>query len=94
MDQNTSLFMESFGNELSKLAASPAQAAPAAESLAAKLVGAIRRNPLAATATAAAAGAGAATGVAEVKKKKDEQARRREAIRQLLMQRLAEGGGA
>jgi hypothetical protein len=98
MDRNTVNFMSSFGDEISKLAAGPAElaakAAPVAEGLAAKLVGAIRRRPVMAAATAAAAGAGAATGVAEVKKKKEETARRREEIRQLLMSRLAAAGYA
>jgi hypothetical protein len=82
--------MKALGQKIG--AALLAQAAPAAEGLAAKLVGVIRKRPVMAAATAAAAGAGAATGVAEVKKKKEETARRREAIRQLLMQRLSEGG--
>jgi len=84
--------------ETGKAAAGPAEAvakaAPAAEGLAQKLVGAIRRRPVMAAATAAAAGAGAATGVAEVKKRKEEQERRRAEIRQLLMSRLAAAGYA
>jgi len=92
MDPMTASFMNSFGDEITKLAAGVAQAAPVAESLAAKLVGAIRRRPVMAATTAAAAGAGAATGIAEVKKKKEETSRRREEIRQLLMSRLAAAG--
>jgi hypothetical protein len=81
---------------LRKEAASAVQAieamAPKAEGLAAKLVGALRRNPILSAATAAAAGAGVATGVADAGAKKKDEERRREQIRQILMSKFNEGG--
>ena len=86
-----------FQEELLKQAATPAQAAvqagaPAAKTLASKLVAVLQKRPILTAATAAAAGAGAATGVAQAKAKKEEEGRRREQVRQLLMSRLSEGG--
>jgi hypothetical protein len=80
-----------------KGAAAPAQmaaqaAAPAAKTLASKLVAVLQKRPLLTAATAAAAGAGAATGVAQAKARKEGEDRRREQVRQLLMSRLSEGG--
>jgi hypothetical protein len=96
VDKLTSKYFEGMESGITKRAAGVAQmveaAAPKAEGLAAKLVGALRRNPVLATATAAAAGAGVATGVADAGAKKKEEERRREQIRQLLMSRLSEGG--
>lgn len=87
-------FFNGFEGELFKKQAGPLQqAAPAAEGLAGKIVGALRKKPLMTAGAAAAAGAGAAKGVQVVKEKKQEEEARREQVRQLLMSRLSEGGG-
>jgi hypothetical protein len=83
---------EDVTSDAGKTAAPVAEAAPAAKSLAGKLVDVMRRRPVMTAATAAAAGAGTATGVAEAKKKKEEEERRREQVRQILIQRLSEAG--
>lgn len=96
MDQLTDKYFSGLEAGILKGAAGAVQAieaaAPKVEGLAGKLVSAIRRNPMLSTATAAAAGAGVASGLAESSAKKKEEERRRQQIRELLMQRLSEGG--
>lgn len=87
-------FFKGFEGELfQKEAAGLQQAAPAAESLAGKIVSVMRNRPVLSAGAAAAAGAGAAKGVQVVKEKKEEDSRRREQVRQLLMSRLSGDGG-
>lgn len=95
MNPLSTAFFQGFEATLAKHAGAAqlaAEAAPKAESIAQKVIGVISKRPLLTAATAAAGAAGVVKGVEEHKAHQAKEDARREQIRQLLIQRLSQGG--